>query len=107
MAKKPRDRCQDPGEVLAVLRPYLMHGADTVTDAASPTAPGLPQSHPVIALPRTEEVPHDQIAMLTEPIPLAIAVSRWRVLTIHWLNRLHWLIAAAIAGLALGLLLGR
>jgi eukaryotic-like serine/threonine-protein kinase len=107
MAKKPRDRCQDPGEVLAVLRPYLTHGADTLTDAASPTAPGLPLSHPVIALPRTAEVPLDQIALLTEPIPSAVAVSRWRELTVHWVNRLHWLIAAVIAGLALGLVLGR
>jgi eukaryotic-like serine/threonine-protein kinase len=107
MAKKPRDRCQDPSEVLAVLRPYFMHGADTVTDAASPTAPGLPLSHPMIALPRTEEVPLDQIALLTEPFPSAVAVSRWRVLAVHWANRLHWLIAAVIAGLALGLVLRR
>jgi eukaryotic-like serine/threonine-protein kinase len=108
MAKKSRDRCQDPSEVLAMLQPYLMHGADTITDAASPTAPGLPLSHPVIALPRTEELTLEQMTLhAADAIPSAIAVSPLRVLVIHWLNRLHWLIAAVIAGLALGLVLRR
>ena len=42
MAKKPRDRYQDPGEVAATLRPYLLAVGETLTDAAAPTAPGIP-----------------------------------------------------------------
>src|SRR5262249_17979472 len=46
MAKKPRDRYQDPGEVAATLRPYLLAVGETLTDAASPTHPGLPVVSP-------------------------------------------------------------
>jgi serine/threonine-protein kinase len=108
MAKKPRDRYQDPGEVAATLRPFLLHAGETLTDAASPTAPGLPIFAPDRELPRTDEIPADCLPIVTdETIQLASgSVPRMSVVN-RWLNRLHWLIAALIAGVAMGLVIGR
>jgi serine/threonine-protein kinase len=108
MAKKPRDRYQDPGEVAATLRPYLLPAGDTLTDAASPTAPGLPVVSPEWDLPRTDEIPTDRLGIVTDKTQLlAVAPLTWRAWTHRWLNRLHWLIAALIAGVAMGVVLGR
>jgi serine/threonine-protein kinase len=108
IAKKPRDRYQDPAEVLAELRPYLLQAGDTLTDAAAPTSPGFPTKQPERALARTEEIPLGRILLFTEETaqidiqPLA-AWGRWT----SWLNRLHWLIAALIAGIGMGIVIGR
>ena len=108
LAKRPRDRYQDPAEVLTVLRPYLSAAGDTVTDAAAPTAPGLPVSAPEPVLPRTEEIPVSGLRLVTpETVRVPVAAAAWRAWTMHWLNRLHWLFAAVIAGLAMGLVIGR
>jgi serine/threonine-protein kinase len=102
LAKKPRDRYQDPAEVVAVLRPYLHPAGDTVADAAAPTAPGLPVPAPAPALPRTDEIPVGRLGLVTDGSP-----ATWREWGVHWLNRLHWLIAALIAGVAMGFVIGR
>jgi serine/threonine-protein kinase len=108
LAKRPRDRYQDPAEVLAVLRPYLSAAGDTVADASAPTAPGLPIPVPEPSLPRTEEIPVGGLALVTpETVPAPATRRTWRAWAMHWLNRLHWLIAAVIAGLAMGLVIGR
>jgi hypothetical protein len=106
LAKRPRDRYQDPAEVLAVLRPYLHAAGETVTDAAAPTAPGLPVRTPDQPLPRTEEIAVGGLRLVTTATAPAPRLA-WRAWGLHWLNRLHWLIAAAIAGLAMGLVIGR
>jgi serine/threonine-protein kinase len=108
LAKRPRDRYQDPAEVLAVLRPYLSAAGDTVADASAPTAPGLPVPAQEPTLPRTEEIPVGGLRLVTpETVRSPTARSRWRAWAMHWTSRLHWLIAAAIAGLAMGLVIGR
>jgi serine/threonine protein kinase len=108
LAKKARDRYQDPAEVVAALGPYLQPTADTVTDAAAPTAPAVPVVSPDWALARTEEIPIDRIPVMTpEQAEAALHPATWMDFTYHWMNRLHWLIAAVLAGLGMGLVLGR
>lgn len=108
MAKKPRDRFQDPGEVAATLRPCLLAGGDTITDAASPTAPGIPIVSPEWNLPRTDEIPTDRLPIvINETAEVDIASLAWREWINVWLNRWHWLIAALIAGIGMGLVIGR
>ena len=108
MAKKPRDRYQDPGEVAATLRPYLLPAGDTLNDAAAPTNPGLPVVSRDWDLPRTDEIPINNLPLVTDDtVQLSLVPMTWRAWTIGWLNRLHWLIAALIAGLAMGLVIGR
>jgi serine/threonine-protein kinase len=105
MSKKPRDRYQDPPEVADALRPYLVPINETLTDAAAPTVPGLPVPVPRWELPRTDEIPQNNLALVADESEATRAAGRgW---LIRWLNRLHWLIAALIAGLAMGLILGR
>jgi serine/threonine-protein kinase len=108
MAKKPRDRYQDPGEVAATLRPYLLPIGDTLVDSASPTVPGLPVIAPEWDLPRTDEIPVDRLSLVSdETIQFDLRPQTWRSWVMSWLNRLHWLIAALIAGIAMGLVIGR
>jgi eukaryotic-like serine/threonine-protein kinase len=108
MAKKPRDRYQDPGEVAATLRPYLLSSGDTLNDAAAPTSPGLPSSSPEWDLPRTDEIPVDRMPLVTDVTARFVCTAfTWRAWTLFWLNRLHWLIAALIAGIAMGFVIGR
>ena len=108
LAKKPRDRYQDPGEVVAALRPFLIHGQDTMTDAAATTVPGMPMPAAAVALPRTEEIPVAALGLLAdEATTAAPAPKTWKAWGLHWLNRLHWLIAALIAGVAMGIVIGR
>jgi serine/threonine-protein kinase len=108
MAKKPRDRYQDPGEVAATLRPYLLPVGETLTDAAAPTAPGLPVSSPEWDLPRTDEIPVERMPIVTdETLQIQQSTSMPHNALSHWLDRLHWLIAALIAGVAMGLVIGR
>jgi serine/threonine-protein kinase len=108
LAKKPRDRYQDPAEVVSLLRPYLHSAGDTMTDAAAPTAPGLPVPVNDWPLPRTEEIPQHGLFMMTQESVLATAAPEpWRDRANRWLDRFHWLIAAVIAGLALGMVIGR
>ena len=107
MAKKPRDRYQDPGEVAATLRPYLMPGGETLADAAAATAPGLPFASPEWDLPRTDEIPIERMPIVADDAAAGQAPSTSRAWFVRWLNRLHWLIAALIAGLAMGLVIGR
>jgi hypothetical protein len=106
LAKKPRDRYQDPAEVVAVLRPYLQPAGDTVADAAAPTAPGLPVASP--PLPRTDEIPVGRLGLVTDEAGRVDGRAvPWREWGLHWVNRLHWLIAALIAGVAMGFVIGR
>jgi serine/threonine-protein kinase len=108
LAKKPRDRYQDPAEVVGVLRPYLHPAGETVTDVAAPTTPGLPIGIPQVVLPRTDEIPIDQLPLVTEePATTETGRYSWREWGTRWLNRLHWLIAALIAGVAMGIIIGR
>jgi serine/threonine-protein kinase len=107
MAKRPRDRYQDPAEVVGALRNYLHAAGDTVTDAATPTTPGLPVPPRHGALPRTEEIPVDQLPLMTEEDIAAAAPQTWSEWSMYWANRLHWLIAALIAGAAMGFVVGR
>jgi hypothetical protein len=108
LAKKPRDRFQDPAEVVSLLRPYLRTAGDTVTDSAGPTIPGLPVPAPQPVLPRTEELPVGQLQLVTNnAAELAIAPRTWREWGNYWLNRLHWFIAAVIAGAAMGVIISR
>jgi serine/threonine protein kinase len=108
LAKKPRDRYQDPSEVVAALRPYLIHGQDTMTDQSANTLPGYPVVAPAIALPRTEEIPVASLGLLAEEAPQVVArPMTWKAWGMDWLNRLHWLIAALIAGVAMGIVIGR
>lgn len=108
LAKKPRDRYQDPGEVVAALRPYLIHGQDTITDESANTIPGHPVVAPAIALPRTEEIPVAHLGLVAEEVPhAAVAPPSWKAWGMDWLNRLHWLVAALIAGVAMGIVIGR
>ena len=108
MAKKPRDRYQDPAEVLAILRPYLHHAGDTITDASAKTAPGLPVAAPEIALPRTKEIAVGGLSMVTEEtMQIEVRPAGWRKWGTRWMTRLHWLIAALIAGVAMGIVIGR
>jgi serine/threonine-protein kinase len=108
LAKRPRDRYQDPAEVASVLRPYLHPVGDTVADASAPTAPGLPVPTPQPALPRTEEIPVGRLALVTDETSSAESCKpSWREWGNRWLNRLHWLIAALIAGVAMGIVIGR
>jgi serine/threonine-protein kinase len=105
MAKKPRDRYQDPGELAATLRPYLLHLGETMTDAVAPTSPGIPVAPPAWELPRTDEVPLEGLALVSEET--SPAPRTWRAWSTRWFNRLHWVIAALIAGVAMGLVIGR
>ena len=108
LAKRPRDRYQDPAEVAGVLRPYLHPAGDTVADASAPTAPGLPMPVPQVVLPRTEEIPVGRLALFTdETAQVEVGVATWHEWGTRWLHRLHWLIAALIAGLAMGLVIRR
>jgi serine/threonine-protein kinase len=107
MAKKPRDRYQDPGEVAATLRPYLLPIGDTLVDSASPTVPGLPVVSAEWDLPRTDEIPVDRLSLVSETAQFDLRSQTWRSWVMLWLNRLHWLIAALIAGIAMGLVIGR
>ncbi len=104
LAKRPRDRYQDPREVVAVLRAYLNRAGDTVSDAAAPTAPGRPHSNPDWVLPRTDEIPVADLPMLsiTDTQPIA-----WPARAELWIGRLSWVVAILVAGLAVGLLVGR
>jgi len=101
MAKKPRDRYQDPSEVAATLRPYLIPVGETLTDAAAPTNPGLPFSNPEWDLPRTDEIPTDRIHLLNEED------ERYSRSWLGLASRFHWLIAAMIACVAMGIVIGR
>src|SRR5262249_2192686 len=108
LAKKARDRYQDPGEVVAALRPYLIQGQDTMTDGSANTIPGRPVGIPAVALPRTEEIPLAKLGLLAEEVPQAVAAPiTWKSWGVDWLNRLHWLIAALIAGGGVGFVIGR
>jgi serine/threonine protein kinase len=108
LAKKPRDRYQDPAEVLAILRPYLHPAGDTVADAVGSTAPGLPVAAPHATLPRTEEIPAGKLPLVTdETAQIEPRAATWGEWGNRWLNRLHWLIAALIAGVAMGIVIGR
>jgi|SRR5262245_1456601 len=108
LAKRARDRYQDPAEVVAALGPYLMQTGDTVTDAAAATLPAVPVVSPDWALPRTEEIAVGQLSVLTvEQAHAELYPATWKQWAYHWLNRLHWLFAAALAGLGMGLVLGR
>lgn len=100
MAKKPRDRYQDPGELADILRPYLTPAGDTLTDAAAPTNPGRPRSNHEFVLPRTDEIPVAHLTVLRQEHAGSNVLSRL-------LSRFHWLIAALIAGIAMGLVMGR
>ena len=105
MAKKPRDRYQDPTEVAAVLRPYLIPSNETLTDAVAPTAPGLPSGSSQWELPRTDEILAANLDMVLDERDTSRLT--WCAWTTLWLNRLHFLIAALIAGLAMGVVIGR
>jgi serine/threonine-protein kinase len=108
LAKKPRDRYQEPGEVVAALRPYQIQGPDTVSDAVRPTLPGIPIPASAIALPRTDEIPVHHLGLVTEEsVRVELGPPTWKRWGSNWLNRLHWLIAALIAGVAMGLVIGR
>jgi serine/threonine-protein kinase len=108
MAKKPRDRYQDPGEVAATLRPYLLPIGETMVDSASPTVPGLSVVSPEWDLPRTDEIPVDRLPLVgDETAQFDLRPETWWCWAVSWLNRLHWLIAALIAGIAMGLVIGR
>jgi serine/threonine protein kinase len=108
LAKRPRDRYQDPAEVATALRPYLQPTGDTVADASAPTAPGLPVPAPQVALPRTEEISVGHLILVTdETAHVELGMSSAREWAVRWLNRLHWLIAALIAGVAMGIVIGR
>jgi serine/threonine-protein kinase len=104
LAKRPRDRYQDPAEVVAALRPYLHPAGDTVVDATAPTAPGLPVPSPQAVLPRTAEIPIGHLRLVTDEGAADADPSGWAT---RWLNRFHWLIAALIAGVAMGIVIGR
>jgi serine/threonine-protein kinase len=105
LAKRPRDRYQDPAEVATVLRPYLHPTGDTVADASAPTAPGLPVPAPQPALPPTEEIPVGRLVLFTDGTrQMEVGLPSPR----EWRGRwLHWLIAALIAGVAMGIVIGR
>ena len=104
MAKRPRDRYQDPGEVVAALRPYLLRAGDTVTDAATPTLPDLHVPRPAPPLPPTDEIPLDGLSIVREPAP---AAEPWRARLDRWLERHHWLIATLLAGAGMAFVLAR
>jgi serine/threonine protein kinase len=99
MAKRPRDRFQDPQELRSALAPFLIPTGDTLSDAASATLDeGVPA--PEASPERTEE-------FAVQDIPLVAVPEQPRTLKeiiYYWLGRLHWLIAALLAGTALGLL---
>jgi serine/threonine-protein kinase len=108
MAKKPRDRYQDPAEVWLDLRPYLHRAGDTVTDAASKTTPGMPA--PVVEgpLPATDEIPNDWLPLVTPQSLIEMAVREpLRARVNNWLDRHHWLIATLIAGAGMAFVLAR
>ena len=108
LAKKPRDRYQDPAEVVAVLRPYLHPAGDTVADAAAPTAPGPAGPGPRTGPAADRRDPGRPVgAGDGRAGQIDGAAATWREWGVHWLNRLHWLIAALIAGVAMGFVIGR
>jgi serine/threonine protein kinase len=108
LAKRPRDRYQDPGEVVAALRTRSYTAGDTVTDAARQTVPDLAVPVPECPLPRTDEIPIDQLPLVTEETIAAPTLRQsWSEWSMDWANRLHWLIAAVIAGAAMGFVIGR
>lgn len=93
LAKRPKDRYQEPAEVVAALADCLHKVGDTVTGSNSPTAVGIPVPQADWSLPRTEEIPVEQLSLVT-----AIEPDEPR-------SHLHLLIAAALAGLAAGVVL--
>lgn len=101
MAKRPRDRYQDPSEVATTLRPYLISSSDTLRDAILPTNPGIPLRNPEQNLAPTDEIPTDLIPILKEEEGSIPQV--W----MGFVNRFHWLIATLIAGVAMGFVIGR
>jgi eukaryotic-like serine/threonine-protein kinase len=108
LAKRPRDRYQDPAEVASALRARFPAPGDTVTDAAAQTVPDLFVPVPECPLPRTDEIPIDHLRLVTEEtISAEPAPQTWQEWGLHWANRLHWLIAALIAGTAMGFVIGR
>lgn len=99
MAKRPRDRFQDPVELRQALAPFVALPGDTLTDVAAPTLDDQPT--PLEAAPeRTEEFAPSEIQLVTAKP----AAPRLKDIIYDWLGRLHWLIAALLAGTALGLL---
>lgn len=95
MAKRPRDRYQDPGEPAALLRAAALGAAETLTGQASTTSPNLPLISPDWGLPRTVEIPFENLHVVT-----SWSSDERRS---HQLRRYVWLVFAAVAGLATGL----
>jgi eukaryotic-like serine/threonine-protein kinase len=94
LSKRPKDRYQEPAEVVAALADCLHKVGDTVTGSGTPTAVGIPIPQAEWTLPRTEEIPVEELSLVTAvEVP---APERPR-------SHLHLLIAAALAGIAAGL----
>ena len=55
----------------------------------------------------TKAIPVGRLGLVTPETAAEPTRFSWRAGVMHWLDRLHWLIAAIIAGLALGLIVGR
>lgn len=99
MAKRPRDRFQDPMELRLALAPYVGMPGDTLVDVAAQTVED--GGAPLEASPtRTEEFAPNEIPLVTTAQP----TRSIKEIIYDWLGRLHWLIAAILAGTALGLL---
>ncbi|HVK07954.1 MAG TPA: serine/threonine-protein kinase [Gemmataceae bacterium] len=92
LAKRAKDRYQDPAEVVAALADCLHKVGDTVIGSNTPTNIDIPVPQADWALPRTEEIPAGQLTLVTSAAPAAPRGYR------------HLLIAAALAGLAAGVL---
>lgn len=102
LQKRPRDRYQEPAEVVAALGTYRHRAGDTATGSSSPTSVGLPSPPADWSLPRTAEIPVGDLAFVT-----ADGSAAWRERADGGPSRFHWLLAAALAGLAVGLALIR